>query len=152
MLCDNCLANWFCSRQSYRENWCPSKDKLDTAISKARIPKRYLNANKFYFDKRVATFDDVSEAIELLNSKSGVVYIYGEEFSGKTYNGFVILNHYIFDHCLTNQVYERPIALYVDYVDLADSVKNNKEEFETLKTVPLLYIDDVGTIVNDTIV
>lgn len=153
-LCQDCVAEVFCSKSALREKWCPVRDKLDRALVKAQIPKRFLQAN-FYNYKTVFANREVlkilREVDKILQKEVGIVYFYGEPFSGKTYNAFVLLNHYIYENCLTNYVFEHPIAYYTDFVDMLDKARSQewKAEFEILKTVPLLLIDDVGSIITD---
>lgn len=161
--CKDCVAKPFCGKlsgavtQDTTRDWCAENKRLYRALEMSLLPQEYLYANiynykiddynKDAYEKLKPIVENVVEAVD----KGINILITGTECgTGKTYNAAVIFNHYIYKTCLTRFDYERPVAIFVEYAQLMNDLRNfddneeAQELFETIKSVPLLLIDDIG--------
>lgn len=159
--CKNCIAKPFCKIYSgeikSKEKKCSPKKFLDKALNLSYIPPEFKGANIYNAkvdDQNRACFntlmDSIDNIVELVD-KGRNFLIYGSGVgTGKTYMGSLILNHYIYKTCQTEKFdYENPLALFCDYSELMDNLRYSdneslEAEFEKLKKVPLLLLDDLG--------
>jgi DNA replication protein DnaC len=162
--CHNCVATPFCKLysgevKSRHTDWCRAKFRLDDALKKTGLPKRYRNANLFNFtvdEYNEKAHREISENIEKIVDMVDA----GENFflhgykpgTGKTYLAACLLNHYIYKACMVTGRYdfENPLAMFVMYPDLMDDLRYTRDDDRVknkvadIMTVPLLLLDDVG--------
>lgn len=160
--CEKCVAVDFCkiysgeNKFSYYREYCGIDRIFDKVLKLANMPRAFHKANLFTYklDKyNQSTYDEIVQIVDNIGSfvsEGRNVFLYSKKTgTGKTHNACVLLNHYIYD-CLKNETLdiEYPTVLFVSYVDLISKLryerKNMAEEIETIKTVPLLLLDDVG--------
>lgn len=163
--CTKCVATPWCKKYSGEVDvnngveWCSAKFRLDKATKLACVPKVYTKANVHTFEvdkdnesnwnsiKNV--LDDIVDVVEEGNN----FFMYGTvPGTGKTFTSCCILNEFIRKTCLTDRFdFEHPLALYVTYADVMDSLRYRRDEPETfelmelMRDVPLLLLDDVGS-------
>ncbi|WP_426455479.1 ATP-binding protein (plasmid) [Paenibacillus sp. S-38] len=161
--CQGCVATPFCKAYSGEAKlslltWCRPKLRLDRALDLAEIPKKYRNANMYNFQVdpyNSHIFDEVKpylDDIEATVATGKNFFFYGHKTgTGKTYTAMCLLNQFIYKTCQTVFDFENPLALYVVYSDLAHDMKFGQFDdqvqarFDTLRKVPLLLLDDIGT-------
>ncbi|MGM7682844.1 ATP-binding protein [Cytobacillus sp. Hm23] len=163
--CNQCIATNWCRRYKNEvpipdTSFCSPKYRLDKALSLSNIPKRYREANiynyvkdnsnevvaeklKLYILNILNTVEDSAHNFLFWGSKSGV---------GKTFHGTMLLNQYIYKTCLTSRFdFEQPLAYFINYADLMEALRYRKNDddvtslLNTIKEVPLLMLDDVGS-------
>lgn len=161
--CSDCLATNFCrvyagtSSPTRPVTYCHGRDDLYSALRLSEIPKRYYIANLYNYiidDFNRESFEYVKPLLQDIrrfveDGKS--LFICAEENgTGKTYHGCMFLNHYIYKTCNSYAFnYEDPVALFISYAELVDQLRTNWGEMgkrmDTIKKVPLLLLDDVGS-------
>jgi DNA replication protein DnaC len=156
-----CVAKPFCKIYSgeikTKESTCSPKRFLDKALTLAFIPPEFIRANLYNSKVDKENIDSmkrlkviVENIVETVDSGRNF-FIYGDGVgTGKTYMACVILNHFIYKTCQTERFdYENPLALFCDYSELMDNLRYSNDEviqieFERIKRVPLLLLDDLG--------
>lgn len=158
--CSKCVAKPFC--KIYKGEYdipstkrCNSKRFLDKALSLAVIPPEYLGADRYRCNVDNENIDLVKKLdpylkniLEEVDNGRNFVFVGEMTGMGKTYMASAVLNNYIYKACQTTRFdYEHPIALFVDYVELMDTLRYSEDDdvyFNTIKNVPLLLLDDMG--------
>ena len=162
--CAKCIAKPFCKKYKGEieatgfSDWCPEYGRLSKALELSRLPREYHEANIHTYkvdDANEEVFNKLKpialDALNLVYNQMNLLITGAGCGVGKTFNGAVVLNHYMYKRCLLDFDYETPIALFVDYTQFINDLRdfdNNSEAkalFEQMKTVPLLLLDDVGS-------
>lgn len=165
--CSDCLAVPFCRKYAEGKTivpgkrWCSARGCLYTGLRLSNIPKRYWTANKYNY-RRTACLEQIysflvtvaDDIVGYVERGENIILLGATPGSGKTYNGCVLLNHFIYKYVTTSAFnYEDAPAYFITYPELCSLLRALiKEEggpnafISFLTAVPLLLIDDVGTV------
>ena len=164
--CVTCVAKSWCKRFSGESprpaapDWCNPHFRLYKALKMTELPRRFRKSNLHNY----VTDDDnqghisrlkpfIQSIVEVVDEGTNFLFHGGKPGTGKTFHASILLNEYIYKTCLTKRFdFEHPLALYVNYAELMDELryKRNDEDtlnlyLKTIKDVPLLLLDDVGS-------
>lgn len=128
------------------------------------LPVEYHSARKetYQFNSNVALFesylrDTFNRTKDMVANGSNMAFMSADKGTGKTYTAATILNEYVIATAIGHFDYERPVARYLKYSAWANELRkmyriNDDDfseqllaDFEHLKEVPLLVIDDIGS-------
>lgn len=163
--CINCYALHYCNRADgtntvFEKDCCYPYSLLVYYQGMSNIPPLYRNAVMPNFNGSIQRTDFmnkiVNDILDTIDRERVNFVFYGERSgTGKTYCGCVILNHYNIA-CIKRDersalAKDRLYAYYVDFAGLINSLRSkyndgfDEDLYETIKNVPLLMLDDVGS-------
>lgn len=163
--CSSCIAKKWCKRYSGESprpsspEWCNPKFRMDKAISLSGLPLEYLEANISNYvvdDDNKGVYDIikpfVDNAVVEIDKGTNFFFFNKGTGTGKTFNGAVIFNQFLYKTCLTERFdFEHPLGIFAVYADLMDDLRYRRddedvqENLKTIRSVPLLLLDDIGS-------
>lgn len=161
--CGDCVAKPFCKACSGEVKlsnyaWCNPKFRLMNALKLSQIPIEYFHANLYHYERsndNEAVYERLKPHLEdiMASIDKGTNFFFygGATGTGKTFHGAMVLNHFIYKTCQTDRMdFETPLGLFVSYPEWVDTLRwryrgeEDGNQFEHIKHVPLLLLDDVG--------
>lgn len=172
--CESCVVKDWCKLRSGEVKlppdnmltYCVGYDKLEKAITLAKVPKEYRNANlhNYVVDADNADFADIlkellANPVGFVKTGTNLALINRQKGTGKSWTANAVLNEFIYKVCRDPEWfdYENPVALYVKFGTWAnrqrDAIGMNDEdlryqaskEIQRMREVPLLVLDDIGS-------
>lgn len=173
--CGGCLVKDWCGRRNgktplpsdYDNNpECNGFVMLEQAFKLSGIPSEYRNANrgKFVYDQDNARYREYFEGIfdtinEHVTIGNNLGFIHPSKGTGKTYTAISFAMEYMLNNVMNPEKFdfEHPIVKYVKFGTWANDLRQvyqlNDEDYSlkilrnmrTMKEVPLLVLDDIGS-------
>ncbi|WP_051925425.1 ATP-binding protein, partial [Brevibacillus borstelensis] len=141
------------------QNILQTQFRLMYALKLSQIPIEYFNANLYHYKRNSdneAVYERLKPHLEnivaSIDKGTNFFFYGGATGTGKTFHGAMVLNHFIYKTCVTSRMdFETPLGLFVSYPEWVDTLRlryrgedDENRQFEHIKQVPLLLLDDVG--------
>lgn len=143
---------------------CVGYVMLEKALRLSGLPPEYQYANKiaYRFNPNNAAYANSLQSlfertVDMVSKGSNLAFMSPHKGTGKTFTAATILNEYIIATALKGFDYERPTGKYLKFSTWANKLRRMYQlndadfseevmhEFDMLKEVPLLVIDDIGS-------